>query len=155
MQIILLDTRSFKSLPVLVERPAGAGGGLSKYVPTTDSAATLLGDAQWSWLEQQLREPAELGLIASSGQVIADQNGMDEWGRNSLVDFTSSGLTHVKEDYSRIANPYRVAGPFFDKSFGLVEIDWHGNDPPTLTLSAVGVDGRRAFEYHFPEESAK
>jgi alkaline phosphatase D len=193
VQIILLDTRSFKSQPLLAERPGGAGGSLGKYAPNRDPAATLLGTAQWAWLAHQLREPAELRLIISSGQIIADQKGMDEWGNyplerrklfdllddtgagntlllsgnvhfsevsrtdegpKPLVEFTSSGLTHVNEDYSRVSNPYRVAGPSVDVSFGLIEINWHGNEPPSLTLSAVGVDGRRAFEYHFPEKSA-
>ncbi len=190
VQTILLDTRSFKSPPVLAERPSGTAGSLGKYLPTADPARTLLGAAQWAWLEEQLREPAELRLIVSSGQVIADQKGMDEWGnypleRNRLfdligtadahnvlllsgnvhfsevsstvegtfplVEFTSSGLTHVNEAYSIVDNPYRIAGPFVDKSFGLVEIDWHEDDSFTLTLSAIGVNGERAFEYHLPD----
>ena len=80
VQIILLDTRTFKSPPRLAERPEGAGGSLGKYAPNDDPSATLLGEAQWKWLEVQLRHPAEICLIASSGQVVADQKGMDEWG---------------------------------------------------------------------------
>ncbi|MEN8711810.1 MAG: alkaline phosphatase D family protein, partial [Arenicellales bacterium] len=60
VQIILLDTRSFKTPSVLAKRPEGARGSLGKFAPNTDPAASLLGDAQWRWLEQQLQQPAEL-----------------------------------------------------------------------------------------------
>ena len=84
VQIILLDTRYFKDPPVLAERPAGAGGSLGKFAPNEDPGATLLGQAQWNWLEEQLTRPAEIRLIASSGQIVADQKGMDEWGNYPL-----------------------------------------------------------------------
>jgi alkaline phosphatase D len=84
VQVILLDTRSFKTPPELAQRPEGADGSLGKFAPNTDPEASLLGVAQWQWLEQQLRKPAELRLLASSTQVIADQKGMDEWGAYPL-----------------------------------------------------------------------
>lgn len=80
VQIVLLDTRSFKSVAKLARRPDGATGSLGKYAPNNDAKARLLGPQQWRWLELTLQEPAEVRLIASSGQVIADQKGMDEWG---------------------------------------------------------------------------
>jgi alkaline phosphatase D len=84
VQIILLDTRSFKSPQGLALRPEGSDGSLGKYLPDPDPAATLLGPAQWQWLEEQLTKPAKLRLIASSGQVIPDEKGMDEWGNYPL-----------------------------------------------------------------------
>jgi len=80
VQVILLDTRYFKGPYELAERPEGAGGSLGKYAPNSDTTVTLLGDDQWAWLERQLRQPAEVRLIASSTQIVADQKGMDEWG---------------------------------------------------------------------------
>jgi alkaline phosphatase D len=183
VQIILLDTRTFKSPPRLAERPEGTKGSLDKYAPNDDPEAALLGEAQWSWLEAQLRQPAEIRLIASSGQIVADQKGMDEWGSYPLerrrlfgligatgaegvillsgnvhyaeisrtdegpyplYDFTSSGLTHVNEEYPKAPNRYRVAGPYVDLNFGLVEIDWDGH---LVTLRAVGASGATAFEH--------
>jgi alkaline phosphatase D len=84
VQIILLDTRSFKTFPVLSERQEGAGGSLGKYAPDMDPQASLLGDTQWQWLERELKRPANVRLIASSGQVVADEKGMDEWGNYPL-----------------------------------------------------------------------
>jgi alkaline phosphatase D len=182
VQIILLDTRTFKSPPRLAERPEGTKGSLDKYAPNDDPEAALLGEAQWSWLEAQLRQPAEIRLIASSGQIVADQKGMDEWGNYPLerrrlfgligatgaegvillsgnvhyaeisrtdegpyplYDFTSSGLTHVNEEYPKAPNRYRVDGPLVDPNFGIVEIDW---DSDVVHLRAAGVDGVSAFE---------
>ncbi|UCH74431.1 MAG: alkaline phosphatase family protein [Rhodospirillales bacterium] len=192
VQVILLDTRSFKSPPLLAERPEGARGSLGKYAPNWDSEATLLGPEQWTWLEEQLRRPAELRIIASSGQVVADEKGMDEWGNYPLerrrlfdliaetgakgvvllsgnvhfaevsatdegpyplVDFTSSGLTHTNKEYPKAPNRHRVAGPFVDSNFGLVTVDWRAEAGPVITLSAIGTDGKRAFEYGVPLSS--
>ena len=41
---------------------------------------TLLGDAQWKWLEEQLQVPANLRIIASSIQTLAFEKGMENWG---------------------------------------------------------------------------
>jgi len=185
VQVILLDTRTFKGPPKLAERSEGAKGSLGKYAPNDDPGVTLLGDAQWAWLEEQLRVPVEVRLVASSGQVVADEKGMDEWGNYPrerqrlfhliaetnatgvvllsgnvhfaelsktddgpypLYDFTSSGLTHVNEEYPKAPNRYRAAGPFVDLNFGLVEIDWDAKPSPLVTMRVVGVDGRTAFE---------
>src|SRR5437762_9465916 len=54
VQIILLDTRYFRSP---LKRTANG------FAPSTDPAATVLGPAQWQWLEEQLRLPADLRLI--------------------------------------------------------------------------------------------
>ena len=40
----------------------------------------MLGDAQWTWLEAQLRQPAELRLLVSSIQVLAETHGWERWG---------------------------------------------------------------------------
>jgi alkaline phosphatase D len=101
VQVILLDTRYFKSPPVEDERSAaerheaGLTGSLGKFAPNTDRSATLLGAGQWDWLEQQLLKQAEIRLLVSSTQVIPDQKGMDEWGnypheRQRLFDVIAS-----------------------------------------------------------------
>ena len=98
VQIILLDTKFFRSEPLRdprskVERLSE--GVVGNYAPFNDPAATLLGEAQWAWLEQQLHLPAEIRFIASSTQIIPDQKGMDEWGnfpheRQRLFDLIAS-----------------------------------------------------------------
>ncbi|MFM2044281.1 MAG: hypothetical protein RLY86_2857 [Pseudomonadota bacterium] len=49
------------------------------YARNPDHAATMLGDAQWQWLEAQLAEPADLRILGSSLQVVADFPGWEAW----------------------------------------------------------------------------
>jgi alkaline phosphatase D len=92
VQIILLDTRYFRSpLKKVTTRPAAGMGRAHRYVPTDDPDATVLGEAQWKWLEEQLRVPAEVRIVASSIQFAADEHGWETWGnfpkeRQRLID---------------------------------------------------------------------
>lgn len=77
VQIILLDTRFFRSdLKATDERNAK---GKERYVPDPDPAKTMLGQAQYEWLQAELQKPAELRLIVSSIQVIAEGHGWEAW----------------------------------------------------------------------------
>lgn len=49
-------------------------------IPTDEGDATILGEAQWSWLEQQLKEPATLHIFVSGIQVIPDEHCSERWG---------------------------------------------------------------------------
>lgn len=207
IQLILLDTRTFKSPQLLAERPADASGSLGKFTVDDRDGATVLGDAQWGWLYEQLgEESVDLRLIASSTQVLAQHKGMDQWsvqprerrslarlalqgamhassptptptlffsgnahfaevsrsdlkwralgavsepahGPEQLLDFTSSGLTHTEPAYAAAPNAARVAGPFTELNFGLIEVDWEAEVGPLVRLSAVGLDGRVGFDY--------
>lgn len=78
VQIIGLDTRWFRSpLKVTDQRDAP---GKERYVPDADPAKTMLGDAQWRWLEAQLRAPADVRVIVSSVQCVVDGHGFERWG---------------------------------------------------------------------------
>lgn len=78
VQVILLDTRSFRDK--LARNPKGRIKGLGPYIPSVDTSLTLLGEAQWDWLEAQLAQPAEVRVIASSIQVNAKEHGWECWG---------------------------------------------------------------------------
>ncbi|MBW1881175.1 MAG: hypothetical protein JRJ84_22705 [Deltaproteobacteria bacterium] len=39
----------------------------------------MLGEDQWRWLEQQLREPADVRLIGTSTQLLGEFNGYEAW----------------------------------------------------------------------------
>jgi len=75
VQIILLDTRYFRS-PL---KPAPKSARVGPYTATDDPAATMLGDAQWAWLAEQLKVPAEVRIIASSIQLVAEDHGWEKW----------------------------------------------------------------------------
>ena len=77
VQFILLDTRSYRS--ALKETDARGAVGKERYLPDTDPAKTMLGEAQWAWFAEELRKPADLRVIVSSIQVIADGHGWEAW----------------------------------------------------------------------------
>lgn len=77
IQIILLDTRYFRGP---LNKNAEWLDHIYRYSPSEASEQVLLGEAQWLWLEQQLLEPAELRIIASSIQLGADNHGSERWG---------------------------------------------------------------------------
>jgi alkaline phosphatase D len=77
VQVILLDTRYFRSLLSTGENNVVPSGG--RYIPNLDPEATMLGETQWKWLETQLLVPAEIRLIASSIQFISEFSGGEGW----------------------------------------------------------------------------
>ncbi|MEZ5300438.1 MAG: alkaline phosphatase D family protein [Verrucomicrobiales bacterium] len=78
VQVILLDTRYHRS--ALARRPGGRPPGIGPYIPAQDAGATMLGEAQWRWLEERLREPAEVRIIASSVQAVPVEHCWEGWG---------------------------------------------------------------------------
>lgn len=81
VQIILLDTRSFRSP---LNKSEASACSDTHNIPNNDPAATVLGAEQWQWLEQQLGEPADLRLVASSIQVLAEQHCYEKWANFPL-----------------------------------------------------------------------
>ena len=77
IQMIFLDTRYFRSK--LKKSPLKFTKRFTQYMPTQDKEATLLGDAQWLWLEQELAKSADIRIIASSIQVLASNHGWEKW----------------------------------------------------------------------------
>jgi len=105
VQLIMLDTRYFRS--DLKETDERGARGRERYLPDADPAKTMLGDAQWAWLEEELRKPADLRLVVSSVQVIADGHGWEAWRMlprerarlYSLIDHTdANGVVFLSGD---------------------------------------------------------
>jgi alkaline phosphatase D len=78
VQVILLDLRYFRS--PLKRGFAKGEPGEGPYGPNRDAGATILGAEQWKWLDEQLRQPADLRLIGSIVQVISHEHGYESWG---------------------------------------------------------------------------
>ncbi len=91
-----------------------------------------------------IAETGANGVVLLSGNVHFAEISRTDEGPYPLVDFTSSGLTHVNEEYPKAPNRYRVTGPFVDLNFGLVEIDW---DEGVIILRAIGLERTTAFEH--------
>ena len=50
------------------------------FSPNEDPKAHILSSDQWKWFETELKKPAELRIIVSSIQVLADDHGFEKWG---------------------------------------------------------------------------
>jgi alkaline phosphatase D len=131
-----------------VER-TGRGSVPGPYERIPDRDATMLGEPQWRWLEAQLQVPAEVRILASSLQVVADFAGWEGWinyahdhqrlvslirrhRANGLV--CISGDTHYAELSRLDAN---AAYPLWDiTSSGLTEV-WPVLPPNALRTGDV------------------
>lgn len=75
LQVILLDTRYFRD--DLIELTDSRIFG--RYDRNRSPEATLLGAAQWQWLEEQLQQPADLRLIVTSIQFLPQEHHWELW----------------------------------------------------------------------------
>lgn len=73
IKVIVMDTRYFRDS--LTPDPSKQ----KRYIPNMDG--DMLGEKQWRWLEQELKNSkANLNILCSSVQVIADDHGHEKWG---------------------------------------------------------------------------
>lgn len=149
VQIIMLDLR-FNRTPILKLDLAGkdyhvwekelaqAGSPVpGPYARNPDPKATMLGERQWKWLDAQLKVPADLRIIGSSLQVLADFPGWEAWinyaqDHQRLIQLIRSthanGVVFISGDthYAELSRlDLNVPYPLFDlTSSGLTEV-WH------------------------------
>ncbi len=69
-KFIFLDTRFFRSK---------LKGKKSNYIENIESDATILGNAQWTWLENELKSDFDFLFIFSSIQIIAKDHRFEKW----------------------------------------------------------------------------
>ncbi len=175
VKILVLDTRYFRSALTPAE------DSKKRYQPGTYGQGTVLGEKQWTWLEEELNNSkADFNLIVSSIQFLSNEHGFETWGNfphevdkltalvkeseakgviilsgdrhisefseielpgvsYPLIDFTSSGLTHVYSSYSGEPNPYRQGEVISEISFGLLTLDLNTRE---VLMQMVGNHGK-------------
>jgi alkaline phosphatase D len=129
VQVILLDTRFFRSSLKPTDQRNAAGR--ERYLPDEDPGKTMLGEMQWSWLAERLREPADVRLIVSSVQVVAEGHGWERWGNfprerqrlYNLIRSTAAGGVIVLSGDRHIGGLYRETT---DVPYPLTEITSSG-----------------------------
>ena len=140
IQVILLDVRSFRSNLLLYDTSAVVPRKKYfyslDYKPHVSTDSTLLGDAQWKWLEQVLKKPADLRLICSGTQFAIEYNGYEAWAnfpheQQRMLDlirqtkandvYFLTGDVHYGE-ISRIENP--GAYPIYDITSSGITSTW-------------------------------
>lgn len=130
VQVILLDGRSFRS--ELKQTDQRNVPGKERYLPDDDRDKTLLGEAQWQWLEAQLRQPAELRLLVSGVQVIAEGHGWESWGN----------LPRERERLSRLVESTGARGVVLlsgDRHLGAIYRQPRVNGYPFYELTSSGI----------------
>jgi alkaline phosphatase D len=79
IKIIILDTRYFRS--DLTVDPSGQ----RRYIPVENPGDTMLGTAQWKWLEEELMtSSSQFNIIVSSIQFLSSEHGFETWGNMPL-----------------------------------------------------------------------
>ena len=148
VQVILLDARYFRSVQKKGFTPGEPGEGLrGKYLPNDDPAATVLGETQWKWLEEQLRVPAELRVIGSGVQVLPDEHGSEAWGNfprerkrlfELIRDTNAKGVVLLSGD-RHLAEIMKLPAESYGISYPLYEVTSSSLNAPSGNLTKAGV----------------
>lgn len=160
VQLILLDLRYNRS-PIRVDARWGntdnydrwaskaekKGGDVpGPYARNPDPAVSMLGEKQWAWLEAQLREPADVRLIGSSLQVLADFPGWEAWINYShdqarlfetIRDTGANGVVFVSGDthYGELSKlDVNVPYPMYDLTTSGLTEEWKVSVPNALRI---------------------
>lgn len=177
VKVILLDSRYFRDAPIRENR---------EYIP--NETGTILGKAQWKWLENELKNStAAIHLIANGIQVLQEEHAYEKWENfpnerqrlldllvdyqvnmpilmsgdrhiaefarmeyknKSIVEVTSSGLTHSYDALESEPNKHRVGKLITSLNYGCMKIDWSG-ETPKVTLQIKGEDDKVLEEIRF------
>lgn len=150
VQFVLVDTRTFRSP---LNRETNVDGSYNAYLPT--QRGTLLGDEQWRWLEERLREPADLRIIASSIQVVPEDHMFEKWAnlpneRTRLFELIgktgANGVVFVSGD-RHLAEvsmlPQSAAGyPLYDltaSALNMSRYEWRAQEPNRWRVATMNV----------------
>ena len=125
IKVIALDTRFFKD-----DFKKNYNHNIKKkYVPNYDTTKTILGEKQWIWLKEQIKDNYDILLLLSSIQVIPKEHGWEKWynfpnERKKLLDLINntqkltiilSGDRHVGAMYKYNDNIYEVTSSSFNQ----------------------------------------
>ncbi len=130
VQVIMLDTRWFRSDLKPTDQRGAAGK--ERYLPDADPNKTMLGPDQWAWLQAQLQEDAQLRLIVSSIQVLAEGHGWERWGN----------FPHERKQLFDLIARTQARGVLFlsgDRHIGALYRETQGVPYPLLDLTSSGL----------------
>lgn len=151
LQVIMLDTRYFRSQLEKGAEPL-PGFRARPYIAATDANATMLGEAQWKWLAEQLEVPADLRLIATSIQLLSNQHPFEKWGtmpneRDRMFELirqkAASGVVFLSGDrhLGEISCDPKIVGyPLYDvTASGLNQANqgWRAPEPNLLQVASL------------------
>jgi alkaline phosphatase D len=170
--ILLLDVRYF--------RDARGPFPNDDYGNTINPTGDMLGEAQWTWLEEELcYSDADIHFLVSGVQILPFRHKYEKWadfplarqrlidliaacgperlvfltgdrhlaeitagkvdGFGTIIEFTSSGMTHTRSADAAGDNPERIGMVVDEKNFGLITIYWE-EDPIRMELDIRGLE---------------
>jgi len=151
LQVILLDTRTFRDPPL----KSPFSSWKNDYLPDTNPEKTLLGVAQWAWLEERLKEPADLRIIGSSIQFGHEHNGWESWTNfpmelirmvNLIASTKANGVVFISGDvhWGELSVLKPPGGyPLYDLTASGLNRDWENVEPNGNRI------GEACQEFHF------
>ena len=112
-----------------------------KYIADYDSKKTYLGNEQWSWLKKIIKEKADIKILISSIQVLAEGHGFEKWGnlpleKKRLYDLVDEN--NIKKLIILSGDRHR-AGIYKDKTE-------NGNELFELTSSSLNLAAGKIFK---------
>ena len=103
IKVLVLDTRYFRTALIKASK-----GTKKRYVANMDENSSILGTAQWNWLENELNtSTADFNIIVSSIQILSSEHGFETWGnfpdevkklKNSITKSKAKGVFMVSGD---------------------------------------------------------
>lgn len=145
VQILLLDTRFFRDP---LKRQTGPPWK-NDYEPDPEPRKTLLGETQWKWLEEELRQPADLRIVATSIQFSHQYNGYESWTnlpaeRQKMVEMIrrtrANGVLFISGDvhWGEISRlPVENAYPLYDVTSSGLSEEWETVEPNENRVGSV------------------
>ena len=71
---------------------------MGPYLSSEDQKATILGKQQWSWLEKEFKKEADLRVIGTSIQLLAEFTGWEAWAN---LPHERTKLLNLIQEYSK------------------------------------------------------
>lgn len=162
VQVVMLDTRFFRS-PLKPTDKANARGK-ERYLPDPDASKTMLGEAQWAWLAEELKKPADVRLLVSSVQVLSEGHGWEAWrllpaereklfatvrasGAENLI--LLSGDRHSAALYAKTVSPELQLFEATSSSLNLPASKWRAETGDTYVEADPGRLGAMIYDVNY------
>ena len=128
INLIILDTRYFRS--PLTKDPTGE----KRYIPNKNGEGTFLGNKQWNWLADELKNSkADFNIIMSSIQFLSYKHGFESWGT----------MPHEVEKLKKLIADSKAKGVIIlsgDRHIAEISVDSIANIPyPLIDITSSGL----------------
>ena len=127
VNLIVLDTRFFRSKLNSDKAP---------YIPNDNKSTTILGNAQWSWLEEVLQQESDFILVLSSIQVIPKEHIFEKWQLFPHERLRLINLLETQKTKSLILSGDRHKGGLYKKG-NLIELTSSSLNKPTSAARRI------------------